>query len=232
MPQNLLSWKVILGSAQSLVQTGSPNGPGGTSQPCTTSHGTLTWTTSATMALPGLQTPLNLASAPWERVHTDICGPRRSHDRTRTAHGQHHLASQARGLRCPATQPNRAPSTGQAPNRAGPRSPRPRRQQRAMLQRYLRSQSTDMVSGSTDARMLVGVAGADASKGRQLLWSAAVFLRLTHVRKGSCIAEEHRFGSDGGISNRPSRSALLFAYACVAVCASRVRVRAHQSFAA
>ena len=25
------------------------------------------------MALPGLQTPLDLASAPWERVHTDIC---------------------------------------------------------------------------------------------------------------------------------------------------------------
>ena len=77
-----------------------------------------------------------------------------------------------------------------------------------MLQRYLRSQSTDMVSGSTDARMLVGVAGADASKGRQLLWSAAAFLRLAHVRKGSCIAEEHRFGSDGGISNRPTRGAL------------------------
>ena len=50
--------------------------------------------------------------------------------------------------------------------------------------------------------------GRMQASGRRLLWSAAAISRLAHVRKGSCYAEEHRFRIDGGISKRPTRSAL------------------------
>ena len=95
---------------------------------------------------------------------------------------------------------------------------------RAMMRRYLRSQSTDVVSGSTDAAWGAGVAGADARKQQAtaLVCSCILTPRPHPERLMLSRGAQSRYVG-------ASRTARLAVQSCVR---AEVRGWAHRSFAA